>query len=124
MSSTIKKYQVNGRMYTFICRSRNTRHGFAHDAELFLGNGYLIGEATCRYLNRTWERYCYQSVMIEVIRQKIDRLTAAATAEFKRQQDISRITEKRRPALEAFIENARADDALWFELEQLLDMIK
>lgn len=124
MSSTIKKYQLNGRIYTFICRSRDTRHGFAHDAELFLGDGYLVGEATCRYLNRTWERYRYQSVMIEVISQKIDKLIAAAVSEFKHREGISRITEKRRPALEAYIENARAHNALWFELEQLLDIIK
>lgn len=124
MSSTIKKYQLNGRIYTFICRSRDTRHGFAHDSELFLGDGYLIGEATCRYLNRTWERYRYQSVMIEVVHQKISQLTADAVSEFKRQQGVSRITEKRRPALEAFINEARANNALWFELDQLLDMIK
>ena len=124
MSSTIKKYQVNGRVYTFICRSRNTRHGFAHDAELILGDGYLIGEATRNYLNRTWERYQYQSVMMDLVLEKICELNADTTSEFKRQLGISRITEKRRPELEAFIENARSNNALWFELEQLLDIIK
>lgn len=124
MYSTIKKYQVNDTEYMFLCRSRSTRCGFAHDAELHTGSGHIIGKATCHYLNRTWERYTYQSVMIAVIDEKIDAFIRIATRQFKEKQGISRITAKRKPELEAYIANERKSLILWGELDQLLNMIK
>lgn len=124
MYSTIKKYQVNDTEYTFVCRSRSTCSGFAHDAELQTANGYVIGTASCHYINRTWESYTYQSAMIAVVREKIDAFIRIATRQFKEKQGISRITAKRKPELEAYIANERKSLILWRELDQLLDMIK
>ena len=50
----------------FICTSRNTRTGFAHDCTLFI-NGYEETTAHCYYINRTWERWTYESVCVEAV---------------------------------------------------------
>jgi len=124
MYSTIKKYQVNDTEYTFICRSRSTRSGFAHDAELQTANGYVIGTASCHYLNRTWESYEYQSVMIRVVVQKLEEYLLCAREQFKREHNISRITAKRKPEMDAFVAAQFEKTNSWKELRELLTLIK
>ncbi len=45
-----------------ICESKKTRNGFKHVATL-RRNGHYSDEVKCCYLNRTWERYTYESVL-------------------------------------------------------------
>ena len=49
-----------------VCNSEKTRSGFRHLATL-LRNGQEIENGKCTYLNRTWERFEFQSVLITVI---------------------------------------------------------
>ncbi len=49
-----------------VCESQNTRSGFRHLATLFI-DGVEKDKAKCTYLNRTWERYEFQSVLDLVI---------------------------------------------------------
>lgn len=49
--------------FMFVCTSRDTRSGFAHDCTLFINN-VEKSEATCYYINRTWEVYQYQTVCL------------------------------------------------------------
>ncbi len=49
--------------FTVICRSERTRNGFRHLAEVQNKHGYTIAAAKCYYLNRTWERYTFESVI-------------------------------------------------------------
>ena len=39
---------------------------FVHETELFI-DGWQAADARCYYINRTWERYAYQSVMLEAV---------------------------------------------------------
>lgn len=57
--------------YMVICNSKNTRSGFKHEATL-CHNGREIHSTEIRYLNRTWERFTFESVLLKVISQGID----------------------------------------------------
>ena len=96
---TIRKITVNGTEYQFINDSRNTRHGFAHDTTLFK-NEMIIGKATVHYLNRTWESYRYQTVMVccvnDIISKKLDNFIA----DFKEENGIRRLAKAKREELE------------------------
>ena len=121
--STIKTFTIGKNVYTFICSSRSTRSGFAHDCELIKNTSCHLGKATCHYLNRTWERYTYQSAMIETVRNKIADYELAARDEFKREYHLSRITAKRKPELDAVIETERQQVETWNELTELLKLL-
>ena len=49
----------NGVKATIFCQSRKTRNGFAHDCAI----PAIKVRATCHYLNRTWERFDFESVI-------------------------------------------------------------
>lgn len=66
-----------------VCESYSRgRQGFGHRAILLIG-GTEACRATCSYINRTWERYTYQSVFHKVL-DKTDRLTDAKIKRFKK----------------------------------------
>lgn len=92
---TIRKITVNNREYQFINDSRNTRNGFAHDTTLFI-NGIEAGEASCYYINRTWERYTYQKVMQICINNMITEEYNRFIDNFKTENNIKRMTSEKR----------------------------
>jgi hypothetical protein len=49
-----------------VCESQRTRNGFRHLATL-MKNGREQDTAKCCYLNRTWERYEFQSVLSKLV---------------------------------------------------------
>jgi hypothetical protein len=51
-----------------------TRNGFRHDAVLLV-NGHEVGRTKVNYLNRTWERYEYQTVMQKLVGKFAKQLT-------------------------------------------------
>jgi hypothetical protein len=53
-------------IYSVVCDYKSTRNGFKHIATL-LKNGQAIYDTKVCYLNRTWERYTYESVMLVII---------------------------------------------------------
>ena len=59
--------KVAGKCYDFVCSSENTRHGFRHLCDV-LDNGYpMMDTARIPYLNRTWERFQFESVMVKAL---------------------------------------------------------
>ena len=52
--------------YSIICRFVSTRSGFKHEATL-TRNGEQIDSTKVTYVNRTWERYEYQTVLQKMI---------------------------------------------------------
>jgi hypothetical protein len=54
--------------YEVVCESQGTRSGFRHLATL-LKNGNEIDKAKICYLNRTWERFEFESVLNKIISQ-------------------------------------------------------
>ena len=51
----------NGGEIAVKCFCKSTRSGFSHNAVAYV-NGEEV-TAKCSYINRTWESYCYQSVL-------------------------------------------------------------
>jgi hypothetical protein len=62
----IFRAEINGIELEFVCESSNTRNGFKHTCTT-LKNGQEVGKCKICYLNRTWERYEYESVVHKAI---------------------------------------------------------
>ena len=54
------------KQHQVVCNWENTRNGFSHNAVLLKGN-YEIGKTRINYLNRTWERFEYESILFRII---------------------------------------------------------
>lgn len=52
-------------VYNVRCESVGTRNGFKHVAYV-VENGFVTLEAKINYLNRTWERYQFESLLNKV----------------------------------------------------------
>jgi hypothetical protein len=61
----MERFKVNDRI-EIVCECKNTRNGFKHVAHLFLGSCEIEERKWC-YLNRTWESFRYQSVMLDLV---------------------------------------------------------
>ena len=66
-------FKINDKI-TVVAKRQNTRNGFRHIADLYI-NGEKVGSSTVSYLNRTWERYDFQTVLKRLI-EKTPDLTA------------------------------------------------
>ena len=62
----LHRLSIDGKEIIFINTWRGTGSGFLHETELYI-DGWAATAATCHYINRTWERYSYQSVMLEAV---------------------------------------------------------
>lgn len=87
---------VNGAKFDFYNESRNTRNGFAHDTKVYV-NGLYSGKTSCFYLNRTWEKYRYQSVMMEWVYKEKQERRALNKAQFLHEHGYQRMTAARIP---------------------------
>jgi hypothetical protein len=74
--------------------ARNTRGGFAHDTQMFIDDQFEQ-QATCHYLNRTWESYAFQSVMRQAIYLRIEQERAKLVREYKSERSSYESTKKR-----------------------------
>lgn len=114
----IRKIRVNGKEFEFVNTSRNTRSGFAHDTTLLI-NGYEEINHTCHYLNRTWECYRFQTVMLGAIRDLIDCRELYLTKNFKTEKGYTKLTANRKEELKPFLEN----DSLLKEYKAVKDCL-
>ena len=61
----MKIFNLN-KTYNIVCNFVSTRSGFKHIANL-CKNGISIAKAKICYLNRTWECFEYESVLVRII---------------------------------------------------------
>ena len=61
--------KVNGEEIEFRCHTTDTRNGFCHTAH-YVGWDYSLTDSKVSYLNRTWERFTYETVL----KRAIDKL--------------------------------------------------
>jgi hypothetical protein len=52
--------------YSVVCNTKDTRNGFKHVATIHK-NGLSVYETKECYLNRTWERFEYETVLVKAI---------------------------------------------------------
>ena len=87
-------YEHDGQKITLLCNSRSTRNGFAHDCT-FLLNGHEENRASCHYLNRTWEGYECQSVILKAVGEARAFTEDRLISRFKDSHGYMRMNEKR-----------------------------
>lgn len=70
-------HEINGQSYTIDCYTTSTRNGFCHHASVYIDG--VEYKTISSYTNRTWERFCYQSVILQLI----TKLPHSLRTEFK-----------------------------------------
>lgn len=117
------KFDANGHHFEFVCTSHNTRNGFAHDASVFIdGRDTPARKATCHYLNRTWENYAYQSVMLQLAAEFAYQHAEWEREDYMREHDYKRMTAKRKAEFSEHL-NHYAGDSLrtWCKVYELIN---
>lgn len=105
---------VNGKSYEFYCWTTSTRNGFCHSAEIYCQS--YIGCVKQSWINRTWERFTYETALRRAIEKcpKEDREELTAIL-------IERKAQKEHEEAEAFLNSFKAmHDRLTPENKELL----
>ena len=104
--------------------SRNTRHGFAHDAKItvYPNNGTFCGysvTAHCYYLNRTWERYQYETVLQRACLDAMECRASELRPGFMERNGYKKLTKKRAAEFTETLNNDAEYTAINSVLQQL-----
>lgn len=91
--------KIDNNEFLFVNESEDTRYGFRHVCHLFI-NDYDRATISHPYYNRTWERYTYQTVMMEAIQAVMDEIYESELRYYKEHNDIKRLTAAKRQAFE------------------------
>ena len=107
--------EVNGTKYYFYCRSIRNNYGTTHRCDLY--TDYLeIGHGKYSYSNRPWEKYRFQSAMLDAIRNGIADRKAKIKAQYKAVHGIKRLSREKE-------EHIYDDDKLLANLEALKQIV-
>lgn len=105
----IRKTTINGKEYMFINSFRGNRSGFVHETELYC-NDFFMGRKKIQYYNRTWECYCYQTVMKSVVCDLLEEIKRKYRIAWKEAHGYAMLTEVRRMQMDKdFEENPPKD---------------
>lgn len=77
--------------FKIVAYSYENSHNWGHKAELLLNNYHTLANTKIVYINRTWERYQYQSVILKVLRNYIDYLIEDFINDYKQENNIIRL---------------------------------
>lgn len=86
----------------------------------YLEIGYEIATHTCHYLNRTWECYEFQTSMYGCVYDLLDKLESDLIYQYKRDNDISRLTSKRKEAFKTEILEKNEDYIILKEIQKII----
>lgn len=112
------RLSIEGQEVTFINTWKGTRSGFQHETELYI-DGRHVAAARCYYINRTWERYSYQSVMLEAVHKLQEEETARERAYFLQVNGYKNMMEHRKAAFLEYLENNK-NLAFYKQIEEAL----
>lgn len=79
-------------------------------------DGRELQDQKCRYYNRTWECWQYQSICEGAVLSEIERLKVKALDRFRSQTGRKRIRNEEKAAIYANDENIRVFEALYESL--------
>lgn len=97
-----KKFKIGRHNIEFENYYLGTRNGFKHSTILYI-DGYQLVSGTCYYINRTWERYNYQSSMLKAAYTLRKQLVADITKQYKEYKGFKVINANRKAGLEKVI---------------------
>jgi len=64
----------NKKHFGFFCHAYDRYGGFTHESHLIdLNKNWIIESGKCHYINRTWERFSYQSTLLQTVHKAIER---------------------------------------------------
>jgi hypothetical protein len=66
-------FRLKGKDVKLNLESVPTRHGFRHDAKLYV-DGEFIEKAKAVYHNRTWESYPFQTVIRDLLEKAVEKM--------------------------------------------------
>ena len=89
----IFKTSVLDREFEFVCDSRSTRNGFAHDVVLLV-DGVEYARDSSFYINRTWESFPFQCAMLRVVANISNHRIGSITDMYRREHNVLRMTPK------------------------------
>jgi hypothetical protein len=112
------RLSIEGREIIFLNNWRGTGSGFMHETELLI-DGWPAADARCYYINRTWERYTYQSVMLEAVHKLQEAETEREKCRFRQLHGIKNIMGRHKSALAEQLENSK-DLLLYKQIEEAL----
>lgn len=114
----IHKLNIDGQEITFLNSWRGTGSGFMHETELYI-NDWQASTARCYYINRTWERYSYQSVMLEAVHQLQEKETEREKAYFLQANGYKNMMKHRKAAFMEYLAN-NEELAFYKKIEEAL----
>ena len=101
----VKQLTINGKEILFINAWKDSPSGFVHETEMYV-DGWQTSAARCYYINRTWERYRYQSVMLEAVNSLQQQQTEREKRAFKQLHGIKNIMERHKTAFNEYLKNS------------------
>lgn len=90
--------------YCIVNQSEYTRSGFTHESVLMYKNCEM-NRAKLHYINRTWERYLYESSMYQVVWEQLESMYKKEVQIYKEKNGIARMTEKHRIKVTKYLED-------------------
>lgn len=94
----IKRLKINMQGHEhdvqFINNTWETSYAWGHETTLFVDD-FEINYSKCRYYNRTWERYAYQSVMKSCVYNHLANLKHYFINDYKSKNNIKRLCGKK-----------------------------
>lgn len=100
----LKKFNIGADEVEFANEYQNCRDGFNHRSVLFI-NRHFIAETKVHYINRTWERYHFQTSMLKAVRIAMEVREERIKDNYRWTNNISRIVGKRKEEVQAIIDN-------------------
>lgn len=119
MNEIRKVTTKSGNEYEFFNESGSTRYGFYHKSKLFI-NGCFVDTNKCNYLNRTWERYMFQTSMRGCIYNLQNKRREHLLDVFKFTRGYKKLTAKRTEEFELVLKA----DGEYNELEEVYEALK
>ena len=116
----IKKYEVNGKEFEFVCDSWETSRAWGHEVHLFYNNNEIVSNRV-RYYNRTWECFRYQTCMLGAISKRKDEILEMHLDNYKYKNNISRFKKGEK---EKEIEKYTTENEMYIALSELYDMVR
>lgn len=107
---------VENTVFTIYCKSSKTRNGFKHEVEIYNG-GYHCSSGKAYYLNRTWERWTFQSACLNAVQNELNRIYDDTKQCYKAAHNVKRITAKHKQAIDEIYNNMAG---AWLDMKQQL----
>ena len=90
----------NGRVYNIVNETWETSRAWGHKSTLIAPWGEVESRKV-KYINRTWERYTYESCMSGLIETILENNLKSYITQYKEKNDITRLTSLQKDMIKA-----------------------